>query len=227
MVTANVAGFTLHNILIDNGSSVDIWFAKPFEAMGFDRRTVEPAGNPLYGFGGKKIDAVGKKQIPVSFKEGSSVHTEDITFDIVNIEYPYTAIFGRGVINKFNILIRQSHFCMKMPSPFGVITMHGDQVAARRIEGKSTPGYSIVNEVSKPTEVLDKPTERDSKKARPSGKHDKMKVILSPEDMTKIAYIGTDPDENEVGKLTEFLGKNGEVFTWSAADLQGVKRDLA
>ena len=58
---ANVAGFTLHNILIDNGSSTDILFIKPFEQMNLDKHTLEPAANSLFGFSGKKIDALGKK----------------------------------------------------------------------------------------------------------------------------------------------------------------------
>ena len=87
---ANVTGFTLHNILIDNGSSTD----KPFEQMNLDKRTLEPTANSLFGFGGKKIDALGKKAIPVSFAEGEKVRTETITFDIVNMDYPYTSIFG-------------------------------------------------------------------------------------------------------------------------------------
>jgi hypothetical protein len=37
MATANIAGFTVHNILIDNGSSTDILFIKPFEKMNLDR----------------------------------------------------------------------------------------------------------------------------------------------------------------------------------------------
>ena len=72
-----------------------------------------------------------------------------ITFNIVNMDYPYTAIFGRGVLSKFEIMIKQSYLCMKMPSPFGIIMVHGDQAASRRIEGKSIPGYSLVNEVVK------------------------------------------------------------------------------
>jgi hypothetical protein len=90
---ANMAGFTMHNILIDNGSSADILFVKPFEQMRFDKRTLEPAGNSLFSFGGKKIDALGKKSIPVPFPKGKKVCTEMVTFDIVNIDYPYTAIF--------------------------------------------------------------------------------------------------------------------------------------
>lgn len=106
VATANVAGYTLHNILIDTGSSADILFIKAFEAMRLDRWTLDPAGNPLYGFGGRKIDAIGKKAIPVSFVEGERVRTEVITFDIVDIDYPYTAIFGRGFTNKFQVVIK-------------------------------------------------------------------------------------------------------------------------
>ena len=74
--------------------------------MNLDKRTLEPAGNSLFGFGEKKIDALGKKAIPVSFAEGKKVHIETITFDIVNMDYPYTAIFGRGVLSRFEIVIK-------------------------------------------------------------------------------------------------------------------------
>jgi hypothetical protein len=108
IATANVAGYILHNILVDNGSSADILFIKAFECMAFDRRTLEAAGNSLFGFGGKRIDAPGKKSIMVAFSEGERVHSVPITFDVVNMDYPYTAIFGRGVISKFEAIIKQS-----------------------------------------------------------------------------------------------------------------------
>ena len=41
--------------------------------MNLDRRTLEPAENSLFGFGGKKRDALGKKAILVSFTEGEKV----------------------------------------------------------------------------------------------------------------------------------------------------------
>ena len=49
-----------------------------------------------------------------------------ITFDIVNKDYPYTAIFGRGVLSKFEMVVKQSYLCMKMSSPFRIIIVHGD-----------------------------------------------------------------------------------------------------
>ena len=74
--------------------------------MNVDRRTLELARNSLFGFGGKKIDALGKKAIPVSFAEGKKVYTETITFDIVNMDYPFTTVFGRGVLNRFEVVIK-------------------------------------------------------------------------------------------------------------------------
>jgi hypothetical protein len=65
------------------------------------------------------------------------------------MDYPYTAIFGRGFTNKFEVVIKQSYLCMKMLSPFGIITVHGDQLASRQIEGKPIPGYSLINKVTK------------------------------------------------------------------------------
>jgi hypothetical protein len=113
--------------------------------MNLDKRTLEPVENSLFGFGGKKRAALGKKAILVSFAEGKKVRTETITFDIVNMDYTYTAIFGRGVLRKFEIVIKQSDLCMKMPSPFSIIAVHGDQAASRRTKGKPIPGYNLIN----------------------------------------------------------------------------------
>jgi len=42
ITVANVAGYTLHNILVDTDSSAYILFIKSFEAMGLDRQTTGP-----------------------------------------------------------------------------------------------------------------------------------------------------------------------------------------
>ena len=78
VATVNIDGFTVHNILIDNGSSADILFIKPFKQMRIDKRTLKPAENSLFSFDGKKIDALGKKAIPVSFiEEKKGPHRDD------------------------------------------------------------------------------------------------------------------------------------------------------
>jgi hypothetical protein len=142
------------------------------------------------------------------------------------MDYPYTTIFGRGVLNKFEMVIKQSYLCMKMPSPFGIITVHGDQAASRRIEGKSIPGYSLINEVVK--KPLSK--EADSKKtaeSRAEAAKDTIKAPLSALVPEKCVHIGSDLAEDEKNGLVAFLHENQDVFAWSANDLQGISRDLA
>ena len=88
----------------------------------------------MIGFGGKRIDALGKISLPVSFEGQENARTEYVTFDVVDLYYPYNAIFGRGFVNKFNTTIHMGYLCMKMPTLHGVTTIHGSQKEARNIE---------------------------------------------------------------------------------------------
>jgi len=141
-----------------------------------------------------------------------------ITFDIVNMDYPYTAIFGRGILNKFKMVIKQSYLCMKMPLPFGIITVHGDQAASRRIEGKPIPSYSLINKVVK------KPRneEADSKETaepRAEAVEDTLKTPLSALVPEKCVHVGSYLIEDEKNGLVAFLHENQDVFAWSTNDL--------
>ena len=49
--------------------------------------------------GEKKIVPVGRITLFVSFVHQGNAKTEDITFDVVDVVYPYNAIFGRGLLN--------------------------------------------------------------------------------------------------------------------------------
>jgi hypothetical protein len=59
---------------------------------------------------------------------------QNVTFDVVDLYYPYNAIFGRGFANKFNVAIHMGYLCMKMLALHGIITVHGSQKEARNIE---------------------------------------------------------------------------------------------
>ena len=51
----------------------------------------------------------------MTFGEGNTQRTELITFDVVDITYPYNAIFGRNTIIKIAAVIHQAYLYMKMP----------------------------------------------------------------------------------------------------------------
>ena len=85
--------------MVDGGSSADIIFTSTIDAMKIDRKMLGRAKHPLYGFGRKKIHSIGRIILLVSFGTVSNARTELIAFDVVDMYYPYNALFGRGTLN--------------------------------------------------------------------------------------------------------------------------------
>ena len=108
-----------------------------------------PLANPLCGFGGKKIDVIGSTLLEVSFGKGANCRSEDIIFDVVNIDYPYNAIIGRPTLNTFEAVLHPAYLAMKIPGRFEVITVLGNQEAARKAENAWVPNSAQVNLVNK------------------------------------------------------------------------------
>jgi hypothetical protein len=75
---------------------------------------LKEATKALYGFGGKKIESVGSITLPISFGNPRNARTEFITFDMVDMHYPYNAIFGRGLLNTFEAALHSTYLCLKV-----------------------------------------------------------------------------------------------------------------
>jgi hypothetical protein len=89
--------------------------------------------------------ALGKTTIPVTFGYVHNTRTEHVIFDIVDMEYPYNAIIGRGTLNAFKAILHPTYLCMKIPSEQGSIAVYGSQEADRRAEGSWTDSKGIHN----------------------------------------------------------------------------------
>jgi hypothetical protein len=59
---------------------------------------IHDATHPLCGFGRRQIVALGKITMSVTFGYVHNIRTEQVVFDIVDMEYPYNAIIGRGTL---------------------------------------------------------------------------------------------------------------------------------
>jgi hypothetical protein len=80
---------------------------------------------PLYGFGGKRIEPVRAITLPVSFDTPQNPRTEYITFDVVDMLYPYNAIFKQGLLNTIEAALYSGYFYLKIPATFDVISIFG------------------------------------------------------------------------------------------------------
>jgi hypothetical protein len=221
VISCVIMGFLVHNVLVDIGSAADIIFAKAFKHMQELEDKIHDSTHPLCGFGGRQIVALGKITMPVSFGFVHNTRTEQVVFDIVDMEYPYNAIIGRGTLNAFKAILHPAYLCMKIPSEQGPIAVHGSQEAARRAEGNWTDSKAIHN--------IDgaEACQQYKYKREKAASADQPKPMLLCEDITEQrVLLGSQLSDEQEKTLLRFLFNNKDVFSWLANDLYGVNRDV-
>jgi hypothetical protein len=125
VISCVIKGFLVHNVLVDTCSAGNIIFAKAFRQMQEQDDKIYDATHPLCGFEGRQIVALGKITMPITFGYVHNTRTEQVVFDIVDMDYPYNAIIGRGTLNAFEAVLYSAYLCMKIPSDQGPIAVHG------------------------------------------------------------------------------------------------------
>jgi hypothetical protein len=228
IIEANIASWTLGKLLVDNGSSADIIFADAFDKMGLSKDLFQPPDTPLYGFGGRIIHALGKVVLLVSFETVQNARTEYLSFNVVQMYYPYNGILGRGFLNKFEAVIHQAYLCIKIPAMQRVITIWGHQNDGCNLERGRTPGQRNVHALNKAVKgkEVEKQPKADREKVNMQPDCDTKRVLLDVMVVDQTVVIGSDLSPEEEGRLVQFLQKNKDVFAWSAKDLTGVDRSF-
>jgi hypothetical protein len=232
VITAHIDKWDVNRVLVDNGSQAKILFLSAFNQMGYDRGQLREATKPLYGFSIKRIEPVGVITLPVSFGSLKNPRTKYITFDVVNIHNPYNAIFGRGLLNTFEVAFHSAYLCLKVPASLGVISIHDSQKDDRNIEQGFAPGHKNVHFLWEASDNCQQ--DLRSADAEGSGKNRKAveadcetkRAPLDPRIPNRIVLVRRYLSPREEAELLSFLDKNSDVFAWSTSDLVGVSRDI-
>jgi hypothetical protein len=226
VIIVHIDKLDVMRVLIDNGSQAEILFLSTFEHMGFDRKQLKEASKPPYGFGGRRIEPIDSMSLPVSFGSLRNAHTEYITFDVMDMIYPYNAIFERGLLNIFEAALHSLYLCLKVPTALGVISIHGSKKDARNIEQDFAPVHRNVNFLQ------DEKVENCNSDAKSNNEDifagepielecETKRVLLDPRVPDKAVMISQDLSASEEAELLSFLDKNINVFAWQTSDLTG------
>jgi hypothetical protein len=221
VISCVIKGFLVHNALVDIGSAAVIIFAKAFKQMQEPDDKIHDATHPLCGFGGRQIVALDKITMPLTFGYVHNIRTEQVVFDIVDMEYPYNAIVGRGTLNAFEAILHPTYLCMNIPWEQGPIAVHGSQEAARRAKGSWTDSKAIHN--------IDEAEayQQYKHKREKAASTDQPKPMLLCEDIAEQkVLLGSQLSDEQENTLLRFLFNNKDVFAWTTNDLCGVNRDI-
>ena len=165
--------------------------------------------------------ALSKITMSVTFGYVHNTRTEQVVFDIVDMEYPYNAIIGQTTLNAFEAILHPAYLCMKIPSEQGPIAIHGRQEAARKAEGNWTDSKAIHN--------IDgaEACEQYKYRREEAASADQPKPMLLCEGIAEQkVLLGSQLSEEQEKTLIRFLFNNKDVFAWSANDLCGINRDI-
>ena len=88
VISCVIKGVMFHNVLVDTCNAADIIFAKAFRQNEEQDDKIHDATHPLCGFGGKQIVTLGKITMPITFGYVHNTRTEQVVFDIVDMDYP-------------------------------------------------------------------------------------------------------------------------------------------
>ena len=136
---------TVHRVLIDNRSSVDIHFASAFDKMGIGREKLEPVNTHLRGFSGEKVLPLGSIQLVLTLGEPPCQATTTARFLIVDAPSAYNMLLGRPSLNAIKAIPSAYHMIIKFPTIHGVGMVRGDQRVARECYTASMKQRAIDN----------------------------------------------------------------------------------
>jgi hypothetical protein len=118
---------------------------------------------------------LGSIALLVIFRTEENFRTENVMFDVAEVNLPFNAIIGRPTLYRFLAIAHYGYLVLKMPSPTGVLTVRGDRAATFAAVEKL---HALAAEAARPDDGGRNPSTSGAKaptkvlKVRPSGADD-------------------------------------------------------
>jgi hypothetical protein len=90
---------------------------------------------------------LGSIALPVTFGTEENFRTENVQFDVAEVNLPFNAIIGRPALYRFMAIAHYGYLVLKMSSSARVLTVRGDRPAALASVEKL---HALAAEVARP-----------------------------------------------------------------------------
>jgi hypothetical protein len=80
--------------------------------------------------GPQPVYPLGSITLPVTFETEENFRTENVQFDVAEVNLPFNAIIGRLALYRFMAIAHYGYLVLKMSSPAGILVVRGDRTAA-------------------------------------------------------------------------------------------------
>jgi hypothetical protein len=129
LTAPTIANIKLHDMLIDGGAGLNVISYGAFKQLQIPESKLDPS-RPFSRVGPHPVYPVGTISLPVMFGTEENFRTENVQFDVAEVNLPFDAIIGRPALYRFMAVAHYGYLVLKMPSPAGVLTVLGDRTAA-------------------------------------------------------------------------------------------------
>jgi hypothetical protein len=143
-----VANMRLHHVLIDGGADLNVISHAAFRQLQVPGSRLGPS-RPFSGVGPHPVYPLGSITLPVTFGTEENFCTENVQFDVAEVNLPFNAIIGRPALYRFMAIAHYGYLVLKMPSPARILTMRGDRTAALAAVEKL---HTLAAEIARPND---------------------------------------------------------------------------
>ena len=206
-----VANKTVHRVLVDNGSLIDIMFTSAFDKIGIGREKLEPVI-------GERVLLLRLIQSVLTLGDPLCQTTMTVRFLIVDDPSAYNILLLRPSLNVVRAIPSACHMIIKFPTTNGVGMVRGDHRVARECYSTSMKQKAVGSI------YMDVLNMRDEVSIRPKPSKE-LKPIHLDDQQKHLVYIESKLAKDVRDLLIRFLKHNIEVFTWKQEDMGGI--DLA
>jgi hypothetical protein len=147
LITAPViANMKLHHVLIDGGAGLNVISHAVFKQLQILGSRLGPS-RPFSRVGPQPVYPLGSIALPVTFGTEENFRTENVQFDVAEVNLPFNAIIGRPALYRFMAIAHYGYLVLKMSSSARVLTVRGDRPAALASVEKL---HALAAEVARP-----------------------------------------------------------------------------